>query len=98
LRSARKTAATATASAPGLRFETVRSVRIAVNAYHRQYDDRGGFGRGVDKFAAARKARLVGKTDDFAHFSAPLTDPDRQQAGSIGAYPAIKGLARLTLR
>ena len=53
----------------------------------------GGFGMRVDVPAAPCVSRLVGKTDDFAHFS-PLSFPGTE----TGSASLIKGVARLTLR
>src|ERR1017187_6645919 len=68
LSSARDAAA---AAAPrciaGIRFEAVGAVRVTLDADHRKNDDGRGFRIGVDIFAAARTARFVGKSDNFAH-------------------------------
>jgi hypothetical protein len=73
--SARDAAASTTASTvAGVRFEAIRAVWIALDSDHRKNDDSRGLGSGVDIFASATVAYLVGKLDDFAHFS-PLSAP-----------------------
>jgi len=67
--SARDAAAAAAAGAvAGVWFE---AVRIALDPDHRKNDNRRRFGICVD-IAATRTSRIVGKLDDFAHFS-PLS-------------------------
>jgi hypothetical protein len=74
-RSAGSAAAAATARAiAGLGLEPVIAVRIAVDSDHRENDDSRGFSLCVDIPAGPRVSRLVGKSDDFAHFS-PLSAP-----------------------
>ena|SRR6516165_10640668 len=60
-------AATAARCVSGIGFEVVRTVRSAVDAYHRQDNDGCRFRRGVDVPASARIARFVGKPNDIAH-------------------------------
>lgn len=60
-------AATAARCVSGIGFEVVRTVRSAVDAYHRQDNDGCRFRSGVDVPASARIARFVGKPNDIAH-------------------------------
>ena len=72
---ARQTSSAATAGAiASVRFETIGTVWIAINPDHRKYDDGRRLGIAIDISAAAPVARLVGKSDDFAHCS-PLSTP-----------------------
>src|SRR3974390_675960 len=61
------TAATAARWFSGIGFEVVRTVRSAVDSYHRQDNDGCRFRSGVDVPASARIARFVGKPNDIAH-------------------------------
>lgn len=96
--SARDAAATtASRVIAGIRFKTIRSVRSAIDADHRENDDGRRLGIGVDIFAAAR-AHLVWKSDDVAHCKFPLTaQVCASSRPPVRRLPPIKGLARLTV-
>lgn len=54
-----------------MRLKSIRTIRIAVDADYWQNDYGRRLGVGVDIFAA--RAHLVGKPDDLAHCSPPLS-------------------------
>ena len=66
------TATTAARCVSGIWFEVVRTVRSAVDAYHRQDNDGRRFRSGVDVPSSARIARFVRKPNDIAHCNNPL--------------------------
>jgi hypothetical protein len=89
--------ATATATAgliAAVWLETIRTIRTAFDTDHRQDDDGCWLGIGVDIFAAARRTRLIGKLDHFAHCETPFR-PGTTSAGSV--LFAIKGRTGLTV-
>jgi cytochrome c oxidase assembly factor CtaG len=88
------TAAAAAGLIAAVRLETIRAIRTTFNADHRQDDDGCRLGIGVDIFAAARRTRLIGKLDDFAHCETPFR-PGAKSAGSV--LLAIKGRTGLTV-
>ena len=71
-----------------MRFASIGIVRRPLDTDHRQNDDGGGLGRGVDIFSAACASRLVGKPDDFTHVS-PLF-----RAGDALHMPRMRRLKR----
>ncbi|MFZ0847290.1 MAG: hypothetical protein WAM62_16000 [Pseudolabrys sp.] len=68
------TAAAAAGTIAGVRFETIGTVWIAIDPDHRKDNNGRRLSIGIDISAAAPVARLVGKSDDFAHCS-PLSAP-----------------------
>jgi len=68
LSSAPDAAAAATARCiAAIRFEVIGTVRVTLDADHRKDNDSGWFRSGIEISAAARIARFVGESDDFAH-------------------------------
>jgi hypothetical protein len=60
-------AAATTGAVAGIRFKTIGAVWIALDTDHRKDDDSSRFRIGIDISADAPVARLVRKSDYFAH-------------------------------
>src|SRR5690349_11494015 len=88
---------TAAAAAPvivsAVWLETVRAIGITIDSDNGENNHRRRLGICVDIFAAAR-TRVVGKSNDFAHYSPPSAPAWFPRASPVRS--AIKGLARLT--
>src|ERR1700752_4649207 len=84
------TAAAAALAAAGGAF--VRLVVVALDADHREDDDRRGFPR-ADRSARARRAPLLGKPNDQPHIASPNRalsgPPQRTQLRDIGTPPRL---------
>jgi hypothetical protein len=74
-----------------MRLETIRAVGITFDSDNGKNDHRRRFGICVDIFAAAR-ARVVGKSDDFAHCSPPSAPAWLPLVRQTGIVPQLKDL------
>src|SRR3974390_1000442 len=81
------TAAPAARCVSGIGFEVVRTVRSAVDSYHRQDNDGCRFRSGVDVPASARIARFVGKPNDIAHCNPLAASKSLLWTYRVGASP-----------
>jgi hypothetical protein len=67
----------------GVRFEPVRPVGVALDPDHRKNDDGRRLTMRIDVTAATHVSRLIGKSDDFTHFNAPLRPGTKPRFGKL---------------
>jgi len=84
---------TAAVIVPAVWLKTIRAIGITVDSDNGKNNYRRRFGICIDIFAAAR-ARIVGKSDDFAHCSppsAPAWLPLVRQTGTVSQLKDLQG-------